>query len=339
METYMDENDTIWVRYGGKGDSVLKATAQVEIDYDPNITADRPLQNRSLASTTLTEADETMKLQAGNLAWENSSLKTIRNLVSWVHDYIDYDLTYWGRVRSAKEAFAEKRGVCVEYAHLLIALARSLGFETRYVSGYVYANAWQPHAWNEIYVPDYGWLPADATFGQAGFLDDTHAAIQKGSDQSSAFDTLLSKDAAADLRVDDEITAQFLSSDPKGVSVDVSLDQQTYVADARVTNSRPRYVYGTYTFLVPEGYGGEKSALVLLEPYQTTHFYHAINYSILQNSIFYRIPVYASFNDAHEEKVFAINQPPEEEEPAGPCLAAFLLASFALLAAGRAADA
>lgn len=61
-------------------------------------------------------------------------------------------------------------GVCQDYAHLMIAVARSWGIPARYVSGYLYdsdeqmlraANA--THAWVECWLPQLGWVPFDPT--------------------------------------------------------------------------------------------------------------------------------------------------------------------------------
>ena len=63
-----------------------------------------------------------------------------------------------------------KAGVCQDYAHLMIAVARSWGIPSRYVSGYLYdqeeqtlraANA--THAWVECWLPQLGWMPFDPT--------------------------------------------------------------------------------------------------------------------------------------------------------------------------------
>ena len=63
------------------------------------------------------------------------------------------------------------RGVCQDYAHIMIAIARSWGIPARYVSGYLHA-AGQPgehsagsatHAWVECRLPELGWIGFDPT--------------------------------------------------------------------------------------------------------------------------------------------------------------------------------
>ena len=59
------------------------------------------------------------------------------------------------------EFVAGKRGVCQDYAHLMLSAARSRGVPARYVSGYIYAGqedgthgAGATHAWVELYLPE-----------------------------------------------------------------------------------------------------------------------------------------------------------------------------------------
>jgi hypothetical protein len=302
MDVFTDENGTVRLKYKGSGSKSLKATAIVDVDYDTTISSDPALPGKSLPGTNLTAADEEISLQARRLAREESALLTIRDLVNWVHDNVEYDISYWGKVKSAKDVFAEKRGVCVEYSHLLISMARSLGFQTRYVSGYVMGASWQPHAWAEIYVPGYGWLPADATFGQVGVLDTSHVAIQKGDDQSQAYDLLLSRDNDANISATDRVSFSFDDADPKGVAVALEVDRDTYVAETTISNSRDEYVFGSYSLLAPEGFGGQEPEVVLLRPSETLRLYRALNYSLFEEGFLYDVPVSASFNDAMDEE-------------------------------------
>ena len=69
------------------------------------------------------------------------------------------------------EFIAQKRGVCQDYAHLMLSAARSRGVPARYVSGYIYAGAGEgtqgagaTHAWVELYLPSTGaWQGFDPT--------------------------------------------------------------------------------------------------------------------------------------------------------------------------------
>jgi transglutaminase-like putative cysteine protease len=66
-----------------------------------------------------------------------------------------------------------KRGVCQDFAHLMIGCLRSIGLSCRYVSGYILTNppegaqrligADASHAWVSVYCPKYGWVDFDPT--------------------------------------------------------------------------------------------------------------------------------------------------------------------------------
>jgi len=71
------------------------------------------------------------------------------------------------------EVYATRRGVCQDFANLLICLARLLGVPARYRVGYIhtgarYENRLQSeasHAWAELYLPGRGWRGYDPTNG------------------------------------------------------------------------------------------------------------------------------------------------------------------------------
>jgi transglutaminase-like putative cysteine protease len=57
------------------------------------------------------------------------------------------------------------KGVCQDFAHLMIAVLRSCGVPARYVSGYIHRpnKESQSHAWCEAWLPDLGWVGVDPT--------------------------------------------------------------------------------------------------------------------------------------------------------------------------------
>jgi transglutaminase-like putative cysteine protease len=95
---------------------------------------------------------------------------------------------------SIRDSIALGAGVCQDFAHLLLAVARTRGLPARYVSGYlVPEGAAGPeakleeviggqasHAWVEIYMPGSGWAPFDPTLG--GPVGLRHVRIAYGRD-------------------------------------------------------------------------------------------------------------------------------------------------------------
>jgi transglutaminase-like putative cysteine protease len=66
-----------------------------------------------------------------------------------------------------------RKGVCQDFAHLMITAMRQMGFAARYVSGYIetlpppgkprMVGADASHAWVSVYFPDVGWIEFDPT--------------------------------------------------------------------------------------------------------------------------------------------------------------------------------
>lgn len=68
-----------------------------------------------------------------------------------------------------KEVLTTRRGVCQDFAHLMLGMCRTQGIPSRYVSGYFYNPKRAPdeieasHAWVEVFLPEYGWKGFDPT--------------------------------------------------------------------------------------------------------------------------------------------------------------------------------
>jgi transglutaminase-like putative cysteine protease len=81
-----------------------------------------------------------------------------------------------------------RKGVCQDFAHLLVALLRSLGIPARYVSGFLFPEhegygdrlAVQTHAWVEVAIPGAGWWGLDPTNRQE--VGERHVKIGHGRD-------------------------------------------------------------------------------------------------------------------------------------------------------------
>jgi transglutaminase-like putative cysteine protease len=69
------------------------------------------------------------------------------------------------------DSLRERRGVCQDFAHVMITIVRLLGIPCRYVSGYLFHRAEDhdrseedaTHAWLEAYLPTLGWIGFDPT--------------------------------------------------------------------------------------------------------------------------------------------------------------------------------
>jgi hypothetical protein len=308
----------------------VSANATVDILYQTSLFEDPPLVQKDLEFTDLTMPDERIENKAEQLKGK-TALTTIRNLADWVYHEIDYDMDA-RRGQSAQEVFLSRRGVCVEYSHLFISMARSLGLDARYVTGYVMVqNGWQSHAWSQVYVPEHGWVHVDPTFGQAGEIDSSHLIISFGDDHSAIYDKLSSDVDDVGFSVDDSLSMLYSSKDPRGFDLEIDYQEELLTFDVSLENSRPEYLFGTYTFTIPPDYGKSESTLVLLDPNEERHMYHAMDTSPLMEGFSYTIPARAGLNDASGQMNVRIERPSAEKEPKGEvCPAALVLLSFLL---------
>ncbi len=61
----------------------------------------------------------------------------VQAICDFVHQHIQFDYQAARPTKTAWQVFNEKRGVCRDYAHLAIALCRSLNIPARYCTGYL----------------------------------------------------------------------------------------------------------------------------------------------------------------------------------------------------------
>ena len=117
---------------------------------------------------------------------------------------------------SPVEAFARKRGVCQDFAHVMIAGLRGLGLPALYISGYIrtipppgkkrLAGSDASHAWVALWCgPGFGWLGLDPTNAIAA--GDDHIVVARGRDYSdvSPVEGLILSSGDHDLEVEVDV--------------------------------------------------------------------------------------------------------------------------------------
>jgi len=119
---------------------------------------------------------------------QSDPLSALRRLSTSIHDAFEYEVGVTQVHSPIDHALAEKRGVCQDFAHIMIAVARGWGIPTRYVSGYLHhrrkgqdrSGEDATHAWVEAYLPSLGWIGLDPTNDiEAG---DRHIRVAVGRD-------------------------------------------------------------------------------------------------------------------------------------------------------------
>lgn len=130
----------------------------------------------------LEQADQEMTPIYSVYDWLNS-------LCNYIRSHFVYDPEATTVSTKAYELIANQRGVCQDFAHLMIAVCRAKGIPARYVSGYHFVGDLQggtadfeqaSHAWVEAYVPQLGWCSFDPT-NQTAF-DDRYVKLGHGRD-------------------------------------------------------------------------------------------------------------------------------------------------------------
>jgi transglutaminase-like putative cysteine protease len=110
-------------------------------------------------------------------------LAAAQDLMQRIHTDFVYESQSTEINTPALEALAQRKGVCQDFAHIMIACLRVMGIPARYVSGYLLTHpapgtvklkgSDASHAWVSVYVPDLPeqerWCDLDPTNNRAGW--------------------------------------------------------------------------------------------------------------------------------------------------------------------------
>ena len=124
---------------------------------------------------------ETWRLAVDASDGEADVWQCARRLMAFVHGHLTYESQATQVHTPMRDVLASRRGVCQDYAHVLLGLCRSLRIPALYVSGYLASEtASATHAWTEVYVPGIGWQGLDPTHNCAP--DESYVKIAVGRD-------------------------------------------------------------------------------------------------------------------------------------------------------------
>ena len=85
-------------------------------------------------------------------------------LMKFIHGKFKYESRSTPVHTHMRDVLLEKRGVCQDFAHVMIGLCRALKIPALYVSGYLATEtASATHAWVEVLIPGLGWIALDPT--------------------------------------------------------------------------------------------------------------------------------------------------------------------------------
>jgi transglutaminase-like putative cysteine protease len=102
-------------------------------------------------------------------------------IMNFIHANFKYESLSTTVHTHMRDVLREKRGVCQDFAHVMIGLCRALKIPALYVSGYLATEtASATHAWMEVLIPGTGWLALDPTHDRP--VDETYVKIAVGRD-------------------------------------------------------------------------------------------------------------------------------------------------------------
>ncbi len=110
---------------------------------------------------------------AASFTPERPVLAATADLMARIFREFTFDAAATTVATPVEEVFAERRGVCQDFAHLMLSCLRSLGLPARYVSGYLLTQpppgqarligADASHAWVSVFCAELGWVDFDPT--------------------------------------------------------------------------------------------------------------------------------------------------------------------------------
>ncbi len=141
-----------------------------------------------LSTTLYTALDDEVRAVADQFARANTPREAVEGVMEWIHGGMEYEKGSTTVTTTAPEALRARRGVCQDFAHLGLALVRSLGIPARYTSGYLHPSdedapigevtPGESHAWIETWMGE--WSAFDPTSGDD--VGPRHVVVAHGRD-------------------------------------------------------------------------------------------------------------------------------------------------------------
>ena len=138
-----------------------------------------------LRQTKLTEPDKKI-LNLVKKKVKKSSVDFCHHLNQCVFSAIKYSSGTTNIHTSAADAISQGSGVCQDFSHILVGLAKFHGYPARYVNGFMLDDtnlaSNDTHAWAEIFISNLGWVGFDPCHGNC--IDDRYVRVGCGYDFS-----------------------------------------------------------------------------------------------------------------------------------------------------------
>lgn len=146
-------------RDDGLADPQHPEAAQHAVENLPHDTLSCLLPSRYCDTERLTEA------AWGLFASTPPGWARVQAISDFVHQQVEFGYGHASATRTASETFAERRGVCRDFAHLAISFCRCMNIPARYCTGYL-SDIGQPPpyppgdfaAWMEVFLGGHWWV-------------------------------------------------------------------------------------------------------------------------------------------------------------------------------------
>ena len=124
---------------------------------------------------------ETWKLALDATAGVADTWQAALAIMRFIHERTKYEPKSTNVHTHMSEVLRDRRGVCQDFAHVMIGLCRALKIPALYVSGYLATEiASATHAWVEVLIPGIGWRGLDPTHNRQ--TDEAYVKIAVGRD-------------------------------------------------------------------------------------------------------------------------------------------------------------
>lgn len=160
---------------------------------DTHVQLDRDVYDMLLPDT-YTQPTALLDAFAAELNWRRRGdpLSLLRELNTAIYEAFEYNQHVTDVDSPIDVALDARRGVCQDFAHIMLVLARRVGIPSRYVSGYLFhrtdrrdrSDADASHAWIESWLPGLGWVGFDPTNNL--IVTDRHIRVCVGRDYATA---------------------------------------------------------------------------------------------------------------------------------------------------------
>jgi len=146
--------------------------------------------HRSMLTPSAMKLAEAIECAFPRVDKERPIMESLLDLLAWVPKVMEYRSGTTEVHGSLTAAVRQGSGVCQDFAHLFITVARSWAIPVRYVMGYLdpgistVGEKLATHAWAEALIPGAGWVGFDATHNL--LANDHYVAVAVGRDSYDA---------------------------------------------------------------------------------------------------------------------------------------------------------